>query len=260
MRFGQDVRVNSLCYRSWALWVLGYPEAALGDVHDALRDAREMSQAATLMVALFHAALPEIYCGNFATANIDELIALADEKGATLWKAGGTLARGWILALTGKPSDAVQTITRGLAAYQFTGTTVFAPLWLSCLTRAYAELGQFHNAWRSIGEAIATIEATKERWCEADIHRITGELALTSPEPDTAKAQASFERAISVAREQQAKSWELRAAVSMARLWRDQGKRAEARDLLAPVYGWFTEGFDTRDLKEARALLDELAA
>jgi predicted ATPase len=107
---------------------------------------------------------------------------------------------------------------------------------------------------------MTAVEATNERWCEAEINRIAGEIALKSPQPDTPKAQFYFERALAVARQQQAKSWELRAAMSMARLWRDQGKRGEARELLAPVYGWFTEGFDTRDLKEAKALLVELAA
>ena len=107
---------------------------------------------------------------------------------------------------------------------------------------------------------MTAMETTKERWFEAEIHRIAGEIALMSPEPDAAKAEAYFERALAVARKQQAKSWELRAAMSMARLWRDQGKRDEARDLLAPVYDWFTEGFDTLDLKEAKALLDELRA
>ena len=107
---------------------------------------------------------------------------------------------------------------------------------------------------------MSTMETTKERWFEAEVNRIAGEIALKSPEPDAAKAEAYFEHALAVARQQQAKSWELRAAMSMARLWRDQGKRDEARDLLAPVYGWFTEGFDTRDLKEAKELLDELAA
>jgi predicted ATPase len=112
---------------------------------------------------------------------------------------------------------------------------------------------------RCIGEAVTLVEETKERWFEAEANRTAGEITLKSPEPDTTKAEAYFERALSVARKQQAKSWELRAAMSMARLWRDQGKRDEARELLAPVYGWFTEGFDTLDLKEAKALLDELA-
>ena len=132
--------------------------------------------------------------------------------------------------------------------------------WLPCLAIAYADLGQFDNAWRCIDEAMATIEITKERLFEAEVNRIAGEIALKSPEPDAAKAVEYFELALAVARQQQAKSWELRAAMSIARLWRDQGKVQQARELLAPVYGWFTEGFDTRDLKEAKALLDELAS
>ena len=137
---------------------------------------------------------------------------------------------------------------------------MFTPLWLSCLAIAYAEFGKFIDAWRCIGEAMTAVETTKERWNEAEVNRMAGEIALLSPEPDTAKAEAYFERALAVARQQQAKSWELHAAMSMARLWRDQGKRDEARALLAPVYGWFTEGFETLDLKEAKALLDELHA
>jgi predicted ATPase len=129
------------------------------------------------------------------------------------------------------------------------------------LARAYRDLGHHNEAWEVIKEAmIATVE-TKESWCEPEIDRTMGELVLVmSPLPDAAKAEAYFDRALAVARQQQAKSWELRAAMSMARLWRDQGKREEARDLLAPVYNWFTEDFDTPDLKEAKALLDELAA
>jgi predicted ATPase len=123
-----------------------------------------------------------------------------------------------------------------------------------------AELGQLDDAWRCIDDAIETIERSKERWCEAEAHRIAGEIALKSLARDPEKAEACFDRALAVARQQRAKSWELRAAMSMARLWRDQGKQDAARELLAPVYGWFTEGFDTLDLKEAKALLDELNA
>jgi predicted ATPase len=150
-------------------------------------------------------------------------------------------------------------ITAGLAIWQSTGTIMWIPLYLSTLTRAYAELGQFAEAWRCVRQALTAVETTKERWYEADVHRTAGEIALMSPAPDETKAEAFFERALSVARAQQAKSWELRAATSLARLWRDQGKRDPARDLLAPVYGWFTEGFDSLDLKEAKALLDALA-
>ena len=132
------------------------------------------------------------------------------------------------------------------------------PFYTSYLTIAYAQLGQFNEAWRCIGEAMTAIETSKERWYEAEVYRIAGETALISPQPDVVKAEAYFERALSVARDQQAKSWELRAAMSMARLWRDQGKRDEARELLTPVYGWFTEGFDTLDLKEAKTLLEQI--
>ena len=134
------------------------------------------------------------------------------------------------------------------------------PLHSSCFARVYAELGQFEDAWRSIGEGVTAVETTKTTWFEAEVHRVAGEIALKSPQPDAAKAQEYFERALAVSRHQQAKSFGLRAAMSLARLWRDQGKVRQARDLLAPVYGWFTKGFDTRDLKEAKALLKELVA
>jgi predicted ATPase len=214
------------------------------------------------MAALTLTSLTHIHCGNYAMANaqLEEGITLADEKGALFWKVGGTLVKGCLLAATGKASEAVRMITSGLAAWRSTGTTVWTPAYLSYLARACAELGEFDNASRCIGEAMTALQATMESWYEADISRIAGEIALLSPDPDTAKAEAYFERALAIAREQQAKSWELRAAMSMARLWRDQGKCDAARELFAPVYGWFTEGFDTLDLKDAKALLDELRA
>lgn len=127
------------------------------------------------------------------------------------------------------------------------------------MAKSYADLCQFDDAWRTIGDAMMMTDLSNNRWCETEVNRIAGEIALKSPEPDAAKAQVYFERALAVAGAQQAKSWELRAAMSMARLWRDQGKVQQARELLAPVYGWFTEGFETRDLKEAKALLDDLS-
>jgi predicted ATPase len=206
--------------------------------------------------------LDRIFCGNYATTNAqaDELVALADEKGALFRKAQGMVHQGYVLALTGKALDAVPMLTSGITAFRSTGATLWMPLYLSCLARAYADLGQFDDAWRSIGDAMTAVEATKESWYEAEVNRIAGEVALKLSVPDAAKAESYFERALAVARQQQAKSWELRVAMSIARLWRDQGKRDEARDLLAPVYGWFTEGFDTLDLKQAKALLDALAS
>ena len=168
--------------------------------------------------------------------------------------------RGCVLAQTGKASEAIQAIGAATTGLRPIGATVWATAWLAHLSLAYAELGKLDDAWRCIGEAITAAESTKERWFEVEIHRIAGEIALMSPNRDAAKAEGYFERALAVARAQQAKSWELRAAMSVARLWRDQGNLQLARDILAPVYGWFTEGFDTRDLKEAKALLAELAS
>jgi predicted ATPase len=261
-RFGQDVGVAILSYRSWALWTLGYPEAALADANSAVKEAREIAQAASLMVALTITAFTHTVCGNYATVNMqsDEVVSLAGEKGAVMWQGLGTMNQGNVLALTRKFSDAVQTISSGITAWRSAGSTIFLSWYFSNLTRAYAELGKFDDAWRSIAEAVNAIETAKERWCEAEVHRIAGEIALKSLDHDAAKAQAYFERALAVARAQQAKSFELRTAMSMARLLRDQGKRDEARDLLAGVYNWFTEGFDTLDLKEAKALLAELAS
>jgi predicted ATPase len=261
-RFGQDAGVHALSYRSWVQWFLGYPAAALSDAEQALCKARDVDHAATLLNTLITASFTHLSCGNYTTASAqaDETIAPADDKGAWYWKAWGLVHKGCVFATTGKAPDAVRVLTSGIAALRSTGTTLRMPTYLSYLARAYAEDGKFNDARRCIGEAMAAVETTKERWCEAEVHRIAGEIALMSPERDATKARPYFERALAVARQQQAKSWELRAAMSMARLWRDQGKPQQARELLAPIYGWFTEGFDTRDLKEAKALLEELAA
>jgi predicted ATPase len=260
-RFGQDVRVASLAWRALALWMLGYPSSAMADTNEALDYARELNQVATLLFALGITTFTHIVYRNFDTAIAlaDELAAAVDDQGAWHWKGVAEMSQGWVRAEIGKASAAVSIIIAGNNEYRSRGATVGLPFSLSCLASAYAKLAKFDEAWRSIGQAIAAIEKSGERWCEAEAYRIGGEVAVKLPEPDAAKAEAYFERSLAVARAQQAKSWELRAAMSIARLWRDQGKRDEARELLAPVYGWFTEGFDTLDLKEAKALLDELA-
>jgi predicted ATPase/class 3 adenylate cyclase len=262
-QLGQDVGVAILSFRSLALWLLGYPEGALADLTQALKQAREIGQAATLMYALNHTTMfVHILCGSYAAARaaIDEVTALADQKGALFWKALATMNQACVLTLTGEASDAAQMFASGMAAYASTGATIWKPLHYSHLARAKAELGQFDDAWRYMGEAMTAIETTKESWFEAEANRIAGQIALLSPEPNAAKAQAYFDRALQIARQQQAKSWELRATMSMARLWRDHGMRDKACELLAPVYEWFTEGFDTRDLKEAKTLLEQLAS
>jgi predicted ATPase len=260
-RFGQDIGVAILSHRSIALWCLGFCEAALADADHAISHARKIGQAATLMYALYFASYAHIWCGNYGPAKeiVDELVALADEKGSAFWQAHATNARGRLLVETGGAAEAISVISSGVTAYKSTRATALLPLNMSYLAIAYAYLRKFNDGLRRIEEAMTMLRATRESWSEAEINRIAGEIALKSDEPDAAKARAYFERALSVARQQQAKSWELRAAMSMAHLWRDQGKVQQARELLAPVYGWFTEGFDTRDLKEAKALLEELA-
>jgi predicted ATPase len=260
-RFGADQRVAILCHRALSLWMVGYPKAALADVEHALKDAREVGQAATLMYALQWTGTTQILCGNYAAASalFDELAALVDETSAAQWEPFRMMYQGFLLLLTGKAADAVQMITSGLDAMRSMGARA-GMNFTSCLAEAYAELGQFDDAWRCISEALTAIDTTKERWFEAEVNRVAGEVVRRSPEWDAAEVEAYFNCALSIARQQQAKSWELRAAMSMARLWRDQGKRDEARELIAPVYCWFTEGFDMRDLKEAKALLDQLSA
>jgi predicted ATPase len=248
--------------RSWALWALGYPKAALADTEQALRDAREIGHFGTLMFALLYGLSTHILRGDYPLANAvaNELIALADEKAASFWKAAAKVRQGWMMALTGEAECAVPTIISGIASLRSTGARVWVPECLSYLAISYAQLGEFDRAWSCISDAMSAMEKTKERWWEAEVNRVAGEIALSSPEQNLTKAEAYFERALAVAREQQAKSWELRAAMSIARLLRDQGRHQLARELLAAVYGWFTEGFDTLDLKEAKALLSELSS
>jgi predicted ATPase len=212
------------------------------------------------MYVLFFISPLHLLMGNYvkAAAQAQELLALAEEKVASFWIERATFVRGCILASTGNPTGAVQVITSGLAASQVTGTTFWLPLYEAYLAKAHAELGKFVDAWRCIAEATRAVETTKEAMFEAEVYRIAGEIALKSPQLDTARAQSNFEHSLLVARKQQAKSLELRTAMSLARLWRSQGKSQQARELLAPIYSWFTEGFDARDLKDAKALLEEL--
>jgi predicted ATPase len=261
LRFGVDAFVACLCNRSWAQWLLGYPQAALADVDRAVEAARDTGQAATLMLALVICSWPYAWTGNDVAAEglLREAISLAEETGGLQWKGRARALLGRVLTLRGDAADAIDTISSALADCRAAGTTVWQPSIFSYLARAHADLGQFDEAWRWLDEAMAQVESSKETWAEAEIHRVAGEIALHSPVPDAARAESYFTAALAIARRQQAKSWELRSATGYARLMRDQGRVREAHDLLSPVCGWFTEGFDTKDLKEAKALLEELA-
>ena len=261
-RFGQESGVAILSNRPLALWLLGYPETALNEADDALNYARDIRQTASFLYALARIAWFHVVVGNYtkAAAQIRELMTGAEEVEGSYWTAAGMMLQGCLFAFTGKGSSAIKMITDGMATSRLRGLNLLRmPWYFSCMARAHVELGQLDDAWHRIGDAMTAMETTKETWQESELHRIAGDLALMSPNPDVAKTQAHLDRALAIARRQQAKSWELRAAMSMARLYRYQGKQDKAHDLLASVYGWFTEGFETLDLIEAKVLLGELA-
>ena len=259
-RFGQDIGVAALGYRAYALYRLGYPESALRDAEEALKSARELSQTGTLAVALLFASTVNFLCGKFGEAEdrAQELFALSEKYGLIAWKVHAEVCCGWVLAVTERGDEAVKMISSALSGLAATRTTLFAQFSLVLLARVHAACGRIAEAQSAISQALDSVNKTNQRWDEAEILRSAGEIARQGPSSDAAKAETYLDRALEVARQQQAKSWELRASISLARLWREQGKVQQARELLAPVYGWFTEGFDTRDLKEAKALLDEL--
>ena len=261
-RFGQDTAVTTFRLAVYGRMVRWLSRRRPEGRRSRSRGRAQDRPSGNVMVALTCAAWTYNLCRYYAGASslLTELTILADEKGAAMWTAFRMLLQGWLFSMTHKAAEATEMITAGFAAQRSTGATSFIAPRSSDLARAYADLGRFEDAWRCIDDAMAAIETTKDKWWEAEVHRAAGEITLQWPERDATKAEACFERALAVARQQQAKSWELRAAMSMARLWRDQGKSQQAGELLAPVYHWFTEGFDTLDLKEAKALLDELPA
>jgi predicted ATPase len=261
-RFGQDIGVAALTYRAYALYRLGYPERALKDAEEALSFARELDQFGTLAYALLQASVVNFLCGTFAIteARVEELIALAEKYGLAYWKDVAGMFGGWVFAATNRGDGAVKLISQSLSGLSKARTTMFFQFSLVWLARAHVSCGRFAEAQDAISRAIDSIEKTNERWDEAEVLRTAGEIARLGPLSNAVKAEAYLDRALVVARQQNAKSWELRAAMSMARLWRDQGKVQQARELLAPVYGWFTEGHSTRDLKEAKALQEELGS
>ncbi|MBV9910583.1 MAG: AAA family ATPase, partial [Hyphomicrobiales bacterium] len=260
-RFGQDIGASTLAWRSLALLLLGYPEAALADTERALNISRNSTHTPTLIYVLIFSVLQQIHCGRLEMANalLDELGILKEQTGSMSWNGWGLALRGCILALSGKAAEAVQDLAAGIAANRSTGNTMWTPLFLSYLARANANIGQFDTAWTNIHEAFREVETTKESWCEAEINRVAGEIALMEAKPDVVKAEAYFANALEIARKQQAKSWELRAAMSAARLLSVRDGRGPARAILAPVFGWFTEGFDMADLRAAKVLLEELS-
>jgi len=187
----------------------------------------------------------------------NRLVAVTTEQGFPFWGAVGTIYCGWVKVKNGDVAEGISLLRSGSAAYRATGARVWIPYHIALLARAYEIAGQIEEGLTQLDDALQIVERTGERWLDAELYRQKGQLLLRQGHSEA--AEELYRKALSIAREQEAKLWELRTAVSLARLRRDQGRRAEARDLLAPVYNWFTEGFDTPDLKETKALLDELA-
>src|SRR5215510_4537171 len=241
------------------LWYLGYPDQALQRSQEALTLARERAQPARLANALIYAA--HLHgCrreGHIAYEQAEAALVLSREQGFAFRLAEATTLRGWALVEQGQGEAGIAQIRQGIAAEWATGSRI-APH-LALLAKACWNLGQSEEGLRVVAEALAIGNSNGEGRWTAELYRLQGELLLTLASEYYAEAESCFQQALKVARRQQAKSWELRAAMSLARLWQRQGKRAEARELLAPIYGWFTEGFDTADLQEAKALLEELA-
>jgi len=192
-------------------------------------------------------------------AHAEAAMSIATSQELPLQLAQATPLRGWALAESGHGAEGIVQIQQGRAAYQGTGAASDQPYYLALLAEASAQVGQTTEGLEALAEALATLPKSGVRWWEAELHRLRGELLLQHAGAQPGEAEACFQQALTVARRQQAKSLELRAAMSLARLWQRQGRRAEARELLAEVYGWFTEGFDTTDLQEARALLEALS-
>jgi class 3 adenylate cyclase/predicted ATPase len=268
VRYGQDPGVACRAYGAANLWWLGYPEQALQWSHEAVMLARELAHPFSLGFALFLTSwVPQFRReGHLTQERAEAAIALAAEHGFAVFGAGGTIFRGWALVARpaepgggqGHGEEGMVQLHRGLAAWRATGAEALRPYYLALLAEACGKGGQIAEGLTLLAEALAVANDTGEcRW-DAELHRLKGALLLARSAEPHAEAEACFQQALTIAHGQQAKSYELRAAMSLARLWQQQGKRDDAHALLAPVYSWFTEGFDTTDLQEAKMLLEEL--
>jgi predicted ATPase len=259
--YSQDAGVGLRTFVAHVLWYLGYSDQAAARMQEALALARELSHPFSLAHALDHAAWLHQYRRErrLVLEQAEADIALCREQGFAFFLAHGTIMHGWALAAQGRRAEGMTQMHQGMTVLRTIGVGVLLPRDHTLLAEAYGESGQAEEGLRLLAEALATTHQQGSHLWEPELYRVKGELLLRQLVPDAQEAESCFRQALTVARRQEAKSLELRAAMSLSRLWQQQGRRDEARELLAPIYGWFTEGFDTADLRDAKALLEELA-
>ena len=261
VRSGQDAGVASFAYAAYILWLLGYPDQALERLHETLSLARKVPHIYSLSFALCWAALLH-HCLRQREAvqeQVAELMALCTQHGLPLYLAFGTTLHGRAFAAQGQSAQGIAQMRQGITRWRSMGAEIMRTYMLALLAEAYREAGQMQEGLAVLTEAMSLIDEQGERWWEAELYRLKGELLLALSPNSVADVEVCLHHALDIARRQQAKSLELRAAMSLARLWQCRGQPVEARKLLAPIYGWFTEGLNTADLCDARALLEELA-
>jgi class 3 adenylate cyclase/predicted ATPase len=257
---GFSPHANSQGLLGIVLFCLGFPDQALARSRAAVAEARRLGHLRSLAISLTNGTTMLSFLGDNAALDewVDQVVAVTTEQGFPVWRAQGAIFRGWARAKNGDVAEDISLLRSGLSAYRATGAEAWTPHFLALLAEACEIAGEIDEAVTVLGDALQIVERTGQRWLAAELNRLKGKLLLRQGNPDA--AEELYLKALSIAREQQAKFWELRAAMSLARLRRDRGHKAEARDLLAPVYEWFTEGFDSIDLKETKALLGELHA
>ena len=259
-QYGTDLGVAGHCYHALTLWHLGYPDQAVEESYRSITLAQDGAHPFSQAYALFVSAWVHHLRRDVSTTQTqaEAAIGLATEQELPYWAALSGLMRGWSLALQGEGTAGITEIAQSLAAVRTLGQKMSGTLLLSMLAEAYGRNGQREAEQTVLTEALELVDENDERAYDARVYQLQGELSLQGKEAQFEEAEASFQKALNVARQQEAKSFELRAATSLARLWQRQGKTTEAHELLTPVYNWFTEGFDTADLKDAKALLAEL--
>jgi predicted ATPase len=258
---GEDAGVICRIYAAWTLWFLGYADQGRTQIDEAVTLAQQLANPFSLSFALgcaanFHQFRREVQA---VQDRAEATIRLTTEQGFPHWRAVGAMLRGWTLVQQGQVKEGITQIDQGLIALGATGAETARPYYLALLAEAYGMQGEPEEGLALLTEALTQADTTGEHWYQSELCRLQGELLLQGSSGNSTEAESCFHHALEIARTQQAKSFELRAATSLARLWHQQGKRDEARQVLGDVYSWFTEGFDTLDLKDAKALLDELA-